>query len=340
MNDTELDRILDNWEAPAPSPALRENVRHATPPGPRQHRYRWAAAAASMVMTAGLLGVAMLGKGEAQLGDGSRIQTSTVVEPAGAAERWRNLGFGSSTGGKLHQAYWYDPVTHTYSGYDLTIEPVKDGKYLMTARPLRTPLQKLSPNADAKQYQLVEIRSLPASRLVLPGAPYQIVMVRDAKTGEQVSQRIVVTRSTSFWEGLAENLQQEHMKFARWLHSLFDSGGQLRLKGPSVSIDGKVAVEEAGSDVMGGGVYFHLPGQGRYVLTLDPGHDGRFVRAGTVNGKTLEFELEGKRYQVTCRADIALGKMVPVYVYHDTEFRLNPQFDRPGFGAGRPERVP
>ena len=39
MNDTELDRLLDTWEAPAPLPSLREGVRGRFPRAePRRFR--------------------------------------------------------------------------------------------------------------------------------------------------------------------------------------------------------------------------------------------------------------------------------------------------------------
>jgi len=59
MNDTELDRLLDAWEAPPPRPSLRENLRLRFPRAERRRfssPLRWAlvAAVASITLAVGM----------------------------------------------------------------------------------------------------------------------------------------------------------------------------------------------------------------------------------------------------------------------------------------------
>jgi hypothetical protein len=68
MNDKELDAILNTWEAPDPSPALREAVRHGLPHAPERHGSRWLAAAAAIFVTA-VLSMGFIPTGRAQLND-------------------------------------------------------------------------------------------------------------------------------------------------------------------------------------------------------------------------------------------------------------------------------
>ena len=67
MNDQELDRLLDRWDAPAPSRALREGVRARFPRGERRVRrfpLRWVLAVAVVSAT---LAIAMGQGGDASM---------------------------------------------------------------------------------------------------------------------------------------------------------------------------------------------------------------------------------------------------------------------------------
>lgn len=345
MNDKELDAILETWEAPAPSPALREGVRQGLPPGPRKRTYRWLAAAASVVATTSLVHVAMLGRGEAQLADGAYIQSTMQVEPAEAQERWHKLGHGFSTGGNRQQGYWYDQATHSYSGYDLTVQPMGGGKYQMTVGPLSTPLTKLSPLPDAALYRETPLPALPAARVVRAGEPFDIDLVHDAKTGDRVFERIELTGGSGhgFFEGLHERIYLSHMQFVYWLHSLLDvQSGPLSLDSAKLSINGSVVLDQtaSGGSVSGQGIYFYLPDQGRYVMTLDTAGDRRYQAAGMVVGNSLKFTWAGNRYAIVSRTPIAPGGEHVLYVFHEEAFRVNPEI--PGlnllhFGAGKPK---
>jgi hypothetical protein len=339
MNDTELDALLKTWEAPAPSAALREGVRQGVPPGPRKRNYRWLAAAASVVATTSLVHVAMLGSGEAQLADGTHIQTTMQVEPAGAQERWQKLGHGLSTGGNRQQGYYYNKATHTYTGYDLTVQPMGGGKYMLTVQPLSTPLRRLSPDADAAEYRETPLPFLPAAKVVGEGEPFDIDLVHDAHTGDRVFERVELSHSSvhSFFEGFAETVHRRHARFAIWLQSLFANDDRLRLDSPKLYINGSLTAEATGSSVAGLGVYFYLPNQGRYVMTLNSA-GRRLQQAGTVDGSTLEFQLEGSTYRIVSQEPIASGRQRPVYVLHEEAFRVNPEIpelNRPHFGAGK-----
>jgi hypothetical protein len=343
MNDKDLDAILEIWEAPAPSPALREGVRHGIPPAPRKRTYRWVAMAASLVATTGLVGVAMLGRVEAQLADGTNIRSTMQVEPAGAQERWHKLGFGSATSGNQQQGYWYDRDTHTYAGYDLTVQPMGNGQYLMTARPLGKQFRRLIYEADAAQYREMPLPTLPAARVVKDGEAFDIDLMHDAKTGDRVFVRTEVSRSSfgSFFQGFADTLYRRHVAFVYWLHSLFGGqGGPLRLDSPQLRVNGSLVLDGAGSSCSGNGIYFFLPGQGRYAMTLDPAGDRRFQAAGMVVGNGLKFTWEGNRYAISSQSPIAGAGEHVLYVLHEEAFRFNPELpelNQPSFGAGKPD---
>ncbi|SPE36689.1 hypothetical protein SBA3_2490011 [Candidatus Sulfopaludibacter sp. SbA3] len=340
MNDTELDAILETWEAPAPSPALREGVRHGIPHAPRKRSYGWAAAAASVAVTTSLIGVAMLGRGEARLADGTYIQSSMMVDPATSQERWRQLGSGVSVGRNRQQSYWQNQATHTYSGYDLTVQAMGGGQYLVTVAPLSTPLRKLSPDADAAQYREVPLPSIPVAKVVKDGEAFEIDLVRDAATGDRVFERVELSHNSfhSFFEDFATTVHHRHARFAMWLQSLF-AGNQLHLDSPKLYINGSLVVAEEGASFAGDGVDFYLPGHGRYVMTLDLKGSRQFQLAGKVNGNTMEFQLEGNTYRIVSAQPIAARGEHAIYVFHEESYRVNPEIpelNRPSFfSSGR-----
>ena len=106
MNDQELDALLETWEPPEPSPSLLEAVRHGVPHGPAKRSYRWLAAAAAVVMTAGLAGFVAMGSGHAQNSGGGSNETFFEHVSHSIAERHLEFAMWvhSLFGGQGHQA--------------------------------------------------------------------------------------------------------------------------------------------------------------------------------------------------------------------------------------------
>ncbi len=343
MNDHELDQILNTWEAPEASSALRESVRLGVPAKPHRRSYGWAAAAASIVASASLLGVAMLGTGEARLADGTNIQSSMRVEPASARERWQRLGFAFSTAANRQQAYCYDPSTHTYTGYDLSVAPKGNGKYLVTVQAVSKPFRMVGDSADAADYRAEPLASMPAPREVEEGEPFDIDLIHDPQTGDRVFERVELAHDSAggFFQHLHTQLNERHMRFALWLNGFLGiSDGRLRLNSPKLSINGAQVLQDDGLELTGRGLFFYLPGKGRYVIVLDPRHESRYTRAGSANGNTLEFTLEGNEYRIESQGSIAGSGSHPIWVLHEDSYRVNPErpeLGKPFFAAGRPD---
>lgn len=339
MNDLELDGLLETWEAPAPSPALRETVRQGVPHNPRKRNYGWLAAAASVAAIASLLGIAMLGKGEAQLADGTYIQATRQAEPPVPDEQWKKMGFGASTEGNRREGYWYDKATHTYSGYDLTVKPVGHTEYLLTVQELKKPLYVLVAVRDAGKYRQIALPALPAARVVRAGEPFLIELAR-VPTGQRVLEKVELSHPSfhSFLEGFAATVHQRHARFAMWLQSLFDNGGgQLRLEAPKVYVNGEVALDWTGGQgpsVAGRGVDLYLPGRGRFILTLHRDGDQRFQPAGTIDGSAMDFQVDGSSYRIVTRGAVAPSGEQTLYVLHEPDFRSEP--NKPWLAAGKP----
>jgi hypothetical protein len=66
-------------------------------------------------------------------------------------------------------------------------------------------------------------------------------------------------------------------------------------------------------------LWLALPGQGRYILSLVP-HDG-FRKAGTIRDSVVQFQDEGKEYEIRFMTPIAgAGKAWNLYMMHDPTY--------------------
>jgi hypothetical protein len=316
MNDTELDSILETWEAPEPSPALRDGVRLGMPHKLHTRSRQWLAAAASIVVTTGLIGVATLGKGQAQLADGSRIQNTLMVEPAEAQARLRNLGHALSTQGNVQEGYYFNPATRTYSGYQLTVKPVNGNDYLMTVQRLDKALNAVV-SAQAAQFRAVPLPAIPPARVVKSGEYFIIELARDNVTGQRILERVQVHRGNAIQNAVDDfthTIHQRHMQFALWLHSLMN-GEPAK---PKLFVNG-VAGATPESMSQGSGVHFYLPDSQVYVMTLGK-RDG-LEPAGTVNGSIARFHWAGKDYRIETAEPMSTDGEHSVYVLQYEDFR-------------------
>ena len=153
MNDVELDQLLNVWEAPMPSPALRRTTLAAFP---RDWRWkigglpvRWLAAAA---LGAGTLAVGTSLWSDPELGyqfqgsvDGDSslyMRLSRRIDPPSAKIRWLLKGGGSSirdtpAGGIAGMSYLRDRSAGRFYGFKYDVEPTGNGYYQVTFAPTR-----------------------------------------------------------------------------------------------------------------------------------------------------------------------------------------------------------
>lgn len=283
----------------------------------------------------------MMGRGQAQLTDGTYIQSSLQLDPPTATTHWQKLG--RTTSGNRQQAYVYNPTTHTYTGYDLTVEPKGDGSYRMTVRQAAKPAT-LGDSSDAAQYRERPLAAAIASQVVREGEEFDIDLVRDPQTGDRVFERVELAHDAvhGAFYNLGDTLMQAHMHFFYFIHGILGAhGNRMRLDNPKLTVDGATLVQEPGLQLAASGVFFYIPEHGRYIMTTDTWDDSRFVRAGTATGKTLEFAMDGHSYRVESQDAIAGSGQHPIYVYHEDAYQPNPELaelGRPYFAAGRPHR--
>lgn len=331
MNDTELDQILDQWTAPEPSPALRDNLRAAFPQRPRRRVFgvpvRWMVtfAAAAGVLAIGTSFNGSLGESEGcpDLPTGRVcVHAKYFVDPPAAILRWWWKGHGSSVGstpdgaisGSVHVN---DQSAHLFYGFEYRAEAVSGGQYKVTFAPLRMSTLQRGPFIVTGQPAPLPV--MPAPQIVADGQPIDVDVYRAG--GERVYVRLQISASEAARETKPE------VQPPTFLHTsntkVYKNGAQV------ASFEG---------DAMGASIWFRLAGEGRYLITLDPTGNPAFAAAGQVNGNALEFQSGNDTYRLESAQPLATGAQRTIYVFHDLAFesQMKPGNSAPMVGAAGP----
>jgi len=315
MNEAELDQLLDTWEAPAPPPSLRKGLVAALP----VQRRTVFGVSLPLVFAAGALCAALGAAGfESPLlsrfqgqwsdeGGGLYLQATRMIAPPVTPLKSWFLGGGNSiggTGGALHgSGHFRNRLTGSYYGYEYTLERVGDGQYRVSFSPMQLATLKRQRGPYKLDGQLVPPPDLPAPRVVQVGEPFEVTLSQDG--GERVYDRIVLSWTT----------------FPGWLRGQHGSGqnGRMRLAGPQLYVNGQLAASQrdAGSGPV---IWVHLPGQGRFLVALDPQGNPRFIQAGHVSGNVVEFQSGSTQFRIVCTDPVAAGGDRPVFVYQQQSF--------------------
>jgi len=339
MNDVELDQLLDTWEAPAPPPSLRRGLVAAFP----VKRWkvfgiplRWIVAGAAAAVVCAAVGAGLfnpeIGRFYGRFDSGLYMKTTRLVDPPQASMHWWMTGCAFSVGGgatphvtsqlrvRQSRTSFFSP--RTIYAYQYTLEPLGGGQFQASFSPLQ-------PSSGAELYKSqdtwVQPPSLPSEQAVQVDKPFEVTLYQDSS--QRVYDRIVLS-----WSSFPEWPPKQPAAARR---------GNLQAVAPQLYVNGQLLT--TGDRNVGSGpvLWFHLPGEGRYLMALNPLGNTRFVQSGHVNGNTLEFQSGGKDFRIVCAQPIAAGGDQPVYVYHQQSFEdvLNPAHplaDRPFFGNAGP----
>lgn len=317
MNDLELDQLLGVVTPPSPPPSMRRGLVAALP-APRRTVFglsmAWVVLGAGSALLA-VLGAEALnpspvlgefhGAVEMQQAQGQTplyAISTRMIDPPAAALHWWFLGSANSFGGTLQlldgSGALHIRSAGVYYGYQYTLSQISEGQYQATFAPL-------SPSAMAPyklKGQILPPPSLPAPMVVRFDQPFDVTVYQ--ANGERIYDRIVIT-----WTAPPKPAWQ--------------SGplrpGVMRLTDSQLFVNGQLAFSQHGS-ASGAVIWAHLPGQGRFLVAVDPQANPRFTPAGHVDGKVIEFQSEGMVFRIVCSKTITAGGDHPVYVYHQQSF--------------------
>ncbi len=313
MNDSELDALLDAWEAPAVPESLLSSAHVRLAGNPKRIR-RWmmavAVAAAALGLGASLAEDADLGGETGAWDNQTFVRRTRMVHPALAALKWISSG-GLSTGwqwqeGKLvGSRYLYSRSSHAHYGYTWNAQPLGAGRYLFTALPL-------NPSVLKEDGPIVPLPHPPAPRILTAGDILEIDLT--SSKGQRVYDRFELSGRP--WRVPANPDRNPSV---------------ITLTHPTLFINGNFAADSGGLEQATGlSATIDVPGRGRFVLTLDAHGDGRFAQAGSTTGNSIEFESGPDQFRVQCSAPVTVNANVPVYVY----FKPDAAVHRSQFGSG------
>jgi len=335
MNDTELDRLLDEWHIPAPAPSLRRQLGAAFPADPRRRLFgvpvRWilafAASAGAVAIGTGLVGDGAIGTNwcSADLPGGRLyVQITQMVDPPVAALQWFSKGSsfsgGSRAGALSGSSALHDRSARLFYGYEYLAEPLGGGQYRVTISPLEMPDIQKGPFVVSAG--LAPLPAIPTPRVVGDGEPFDIDLYRSGSV--RVFSRLQL--SVQPFPRRPQKPSREQQR------------ATLHMDGPKLYRNGELVASRAAGSSSGATLWFRLPGLGRYLLALDPSQNPAFVEAGEVNGSALAFQSGGDQYRIECDKPMVTGSNRAIYVYHDLEFesQLKPEFQEPMFGSAGP----
>jgi hypothetical protein len=320
MNDTELHELLDTWKAPAAPASLRAGLRSRL--AARKARtsirvpVRWLAAfslaAGALAFGASLLWNGALSSEAGRWSPGIYVRRTRMVQPPVAKLKWMFTG-GRSTGwewreGKLVGSFYlYDRLSRKHYGYSWNAQPAAAREFLFTVQPL-------DPSVVREDGPIVPPPHLPAPRMIAAGSVFDVDLYESGS--ERVYDHI--------------ELSGEPFEIATHPEPA-QAAATLTLSNPRLYINGQFAAG-AGGVVRAAGLtaIVAVPGRGHYDLALDPKENLRFVRAGSANGNTIEFQSGGDRFRLECSAPVAPGGARPIFVF----FESNPRESGPGFSSG------
>lgn len=344
MNDTELDQLLDVWQAPAAPPSMRRGLAACLPAPSRRVlglRPRWlamgAAACVAALCVAGadqLFGNPEILRFWGAWSNGLYMQTTRLVSPPQAQMHWWMTGSGYSIGGegalhgtaslRVRQSRFSMTSPRTIYGYRYELQPMAGGEYQISFTAQTGPAtSNMGPIRMNDTYSPPP--ELPAPQTVPMGQPIEVTLYQDA--GSRVFDRIVLQWSAfPDWPKAAAGAPPQ---------------GTIRLVSPQLTIDGAQVVTGGPNAGSGPVAWLHMPNEGRYLIALNPLGNPRFGKAGELSGNTLEFQSEGHRFRIVCAQPISSGPAGPVYVYHQQSFEklldpAHPLTATPFFGNAGP----
>jgi hypothetical protein len=331
MNDAELDQLLDQWKIPEPSPAMRAELLAALQQPLRRRFFgvpvRWIAvlAAAAGLAAIGASFNGSLGEsgGSVELPAGRiYVRSQLVVDPPVAILRWWRTGFGSSVGpastSALHGSnYFEDRSARRFYGFEYVAEPLGGGQYKVTINSLQPATVQKGPFAAAGEP--TPLPSVPEPRIVSDGQSIDTDIYRGA--GERIYVRLRISASAEPVHSQSPGPQPNHLSTSN--SKIYKNGVLL------ANTEGKAS---------GACIWFRLPGEDRYLITLDPTGNPAFVAAGQLSGRMLEFQSGTDTYRLESAETLAAGSPRRIYVFHDNAFEslLKPGYSRPMVGSAGP----
>lgn len=198
--------------------------------------------------------------------------------------------------------------------YDLHVEPhAPVRRFTVTAKPLDTEFERQllrarrSPSSAAASIPTLARAAGP--RTLDDGDSVSLDLLVNPKTGVRVSDVFKVSFDRArLWQAAPRDFTADSAQIAVRDHTLL-VGGEF------------VAGGRAARGVQGALVWFHVPGHGRFILSLVPRDGYDFRKIALIEENRISFEFRGERYEwVSGGAVVAGGGTWHAWVLHDPDY--------------------
>lgn len=183
-----------------------------------------------------------------------------------------------------------------YFGYDLTVEPLADGRYRCRFAPLTITPREMSKIFDeVSNWMPLPLPAMPVTTEIRAGETMALDLFVNSSTGQKITDYLTIKgkdRQEIRVDGPARDFSPEDASIA--------------ISAPHLSIDGKTVISSQGS-VSGQSVGIDIPGHGRFVFSLAPHLDLGMQKWGDVRGTKMTWRANGHEYVITTDRPIASG---------------------------------
>lgn len=267
----------------------------------------------------------------ARFKDGTTLIFTSVTEPSNSTVQ--ALGSLQIIGeNKVVHRIFTDAERGVYFGYDVSIESANEpGQFKLSFLPLSTDpsdflplrrprLPRVGSAGDFEQPQNNQRQRVKLTALSLPKYPdAQIVADGDAiafdvlvnsKTGAKIIDLIKVT--TSMNQPLSSNVRATVAgRDNRPSKDFSVDAVEMKITSSRLAINGTPANENSGKfgiGLTGALIWFYVPQQGRFILSLAPREGYDFQKAGTIRGNKISFSAGGNLYEWTSSAPVVANQ--------------------------------
>jgi hypothetical protein len=280
-----------------------------------------------------LLVVHFTGAASAQLMTGNGVVNGvsysyeTRLEPP--EPRISKIGGGKLTTNNVVKRHLCDFAQKKCFGYDLTLEPLADGRCRLEFSPLTmTPEQMDNLFPEIKGWTLPPMPERAAMQILHAGDTVALDLFLNPATGQRIVDYIKV-----------EGVQGLPKSASGSPHDLPADEKWLEIIAPRLSINGKPVEATANYQgaVAGSPVWIYVSGRGRFIFSLAPRRDIGMQKAGEIRGSTLTWRWGGDDFVLNAGKPIAPGGGPHnVYVFNDVSYQPKAEGSGAAFlmGAG------
>jgi hypothetical protein len=279
-------------------------------------------------------------------------------EPLGSSVAFQKYSSGNIVARRILS----DAARRAYLGYEMLLEPQgQAGTYLVSVRALDPQTAGLQSDGWTLQPPAI----YPRPRIMREGEMISIDMGTDGASEGITDDVLIVppqprTQAQQLWEtdyfrfmayksGVNGELRKRGLEPAEETQPGFGrppprsapaiagtpqpfsaADAELKIGEPRIGVNGgPEGTHDSLEAATGSLVWFHIPGRGRYILSLTPRPELGFTRAGEVRGGSLTVSVDGDTFSLESSLPIAPGGG-PYFVYaaHDPEWQPTSVADR------------